>query len=140
MPLQDIYGQRNISTEQLDSKMNFSKLKPYLKILISILTAALIVFITLYLTQREVTSSEYVCRPYTDEYLLNLLKVENHQSAQELATYYVECNDNQNETYKNLAVYWSEQTMKFKEATQDDLRLYRAIHNLDTETGEPEKE
>ena len=82
-------------------------------------------------------SVEY-CKDFNIEYLSKLSKDNNIDSARKLSTFYVECNLDDDKQYKELALQWSEKVMSFKEANNDDLKLYRALRNLDIDTGKSE--
>lgn len=87
----------------------------------------------------EVSPYSYNCKNFNEEYLAKLSKNNDIDSARELATLYVECNPESNQKYEQLALQWSEKVMGYKEANEDDLMLYRALRDLDTDTGEPLK-
>jgi hypothetical protein len=98
----------------------------------------ILIFIILLITGcNEVTSSMYVCKGLTEENIQKLSNIGDLVSTRELVRLYVECNDNQTTEYHDLALFWSEKLVSFKDATNEDLKVYRALRDLDVETGKP---
>jgi hypothetical protein len=100
---------------------------------------SILVLIILFLAGcEEVSPYSFNCKNFNEEYLAKLSQNKDIDSARELASLYVECNPEGDKKYEGLALEWSEKVMSFKEAGENDLALYRALRNIDIDTGEPE--